>query len=104
MSADSASHSLAALLAMKARVPENVVHRQFAAETVILNLDTGLYHGLNVTGGRMMEVLDRSPNGGGRRRAACAGVRAGTQRDAARRRRVLQPLAERNLLLLEPVV
>ena len=37
-----------------------MVYRAFAAETVILNLETGRYHGLNSTGGRMLELLDRS--------------------------------------------
>jgi hypothetical protein len=41
------------------RVPQHVVFRAFVAETVILNLETGQYHGLNPTGGRMIEVLDR---------------------------------------------
>ena len=39
------------------RVPEHVVYRSFDAETVLLNLQTGQYHGLNATGGRMLEVL-----------------------------------------------
>ena len=39
-------------------VPAHVVYRAFAAETVILNLETGKYHGLNVTGGRMLQLLD----------------------------------------------
>jgi len=43
------------------RVPQQVVYRPFAAETVALNLETGQYHGLNPTGGRMLEVLDRAP-------------------------------------------
>lgn len=42
-----------------ASVPSHVVYRAFAAETVILNLETGKYHGLNPTGGRMLELLDR---------------------------------------------
>jgi phosphoribosylamine-glycine ligase len=42
------------------RVPDNIAYRSFAAETVVLNLDTGKYHGLNTTGGRMLEVLDRA--------------------------------------------
>ncbi|MDQ3720246.1 MAG: PqqD family protein, partial [Actinomycetota bacterium] len=29
-----------------------------AAETVVLNLQTGKYHGLNPTAGRMLEVLE----------------------------------------------
>ncbi len=47
-----------ALLAARARLPEHVVHRGFAAETVVLNLQTGKYHGLNPTAGRMLEVLE----------------------------------------------
>lgn len=48
-----------ALLGAKARVPEHVVYRPFPNETVVLNLDTGTYHGLNPTGGRMLEALER---------------------------------------------
>jgi hypothetical protein len=43
----------------QASIPSHVVYRAFAAETVILNLETGKYHGLNATGGRMLELLDR---------------------------------------------
>ena len=46
-----------ALLDSRARLPEHVVFRSFEAETVLLNLDTGQYHGLNPTGGRMLETL-----------------------------------------------
>jgi hypothetical protein len=48
-----------ALLGAKARVPEHVVYRPFPNETVVLNLETGTYHGLNPTGGRMLEALER---------------------------------------------
>jgi hypothetical protein len=34
------------------------VYRSFAAETVVLNLDTEAYHGLNPTAGRMLAALD----------------------------------------------
>lgn len=47
-----------AILAARVRLPEHVVHRSFAAETVVLNLHTGKYHGLNPTAGRMLEVLE----------------------------------------------
>lgn len=40
------------------RVPGHVVHRRFPSETVVLNLETGMYHGLNHTGGRMLEALE----------------------------------------------
>jgi len=39
------------------RVPEHVVHRAFEAETLLLNLESGQYHGLNQTGGRFLELL-----------------------------------------------
>jgi Coenzyme PQQ synthesis protein D (PqqD) len=39
------------------RVPDHIVHRSFPAETVVLNLQTGRYHGLNPTAGRMLETL-----------------------------------------------
>jgi|SRR5579875_4053576 len=41
----------------RVRIPETVVYRSFAHETVILNLDTGLYHGVNPTGGEILDAL-----------------------------------------------
>jgi hypothetical protein len=49
------------LLAARARLPQHVVHRSFVAETVVLNLRTGKYHGLNVSAGRMLEALESAP-------------------------------------------
>ena len=46
------------LLASRARLPQHVVHRSFVAETVVLNLRTGKYHGLNPTAGKMLEALE----------------------------------------------
>lgn len=46
------------LLELKVRVPQHVVYRAFPLETVVLNLETGKYHGLDPVGGRMLEVLD----------------------------------------------
>jgi hypothetical protein len=45
------------LSAARVIVPEHVVFRSFEAETVLLNLSSGQYHGLNATGGRMLELL-----------------------------------------------
>src|SRR3954454_1637552 len=39
-------------------ISDHVVHRSFEEETLLLNLETGQYHGLNETGGRMLELLD----------------------------------------------
>lgn len=46
-------------LDLRVSVPDHVVYRSFVNETVILNLRTGRYHGLNVTGGRMLKLLER---------------------------------------------
>ena len=48
------------LLASKGSIPEHVVFRAFAQETVVLNLLTGKYHGLDPVGGRLIELLPRA--------------------------------------------
>lgn len=53
-------------------LPQHVVHRSFAAETVVLNLQTGHYHGLNHSAGRMLAALERC----GSARAAAVEVAA----------------------------
>jgi hypothetical protein len=47
------------------RIPDHVVHREFPEETVILNLETGQYHGLNATAGRMLGALATCDSIGG---------------------------------------
>jgi hypothetical protein len=44
----------------KVTVPQHVVYRSFPLETVALNLETGKYHGLNATAGRMLDALERA--------------------------------------------
>jgi len=51
-------------LSARVRMPQHVVHRSFVAETVVLNLNTGQYHGLNPTAGRMLEAIDAAPSAG----------------------------------------
>jgi hypothetical protein len=48
-------------LRARARLPQHVVHRSFVAETVVLNLRTGKYHGLNPTAGTMLEAIEAAP-------------------------------------------
>jgi hypothetical protein len=48
--------------AQRVVLPEHVVHRGFAQETIVLNLRTGLYHGLNATAGHMLETITSSPS------------------------------------------
>lgn len=59
----------------RVRIPRHVVHRHFPAQTVVLNLETGRYHGLNPTAGRMLDAL-----GEGRTVAAAARIVAGHYR------------------------
>jgi hypothetical protein len=44
----------------RVRIPQHVVYRSFSSETVVLNLATGQYHGLNATAGRMFAALEHS--------------------------------------------
>jgi hypothetical protein len=53
-------------------VPPSVVYRNFAKETVVLNLDTGLYHGVNPTGGHMLATVE-----------ACGTIREAAQKLSA---------------------
>jgi hypothetical protein len=53
--------STSSLLASKVKVPQHVVYRSFPSETVVLNLETGKYHGLNATAGQMLDALEQAP-------------------------------------------
>ncbi|MEA2398970.1 MAG: hypothetical protein QOK25_2526 [Thermoleophilaceae bacterium] len=48
------------LIRARVRVPEHVVYRDFGDETVVLNLDSGMYHGLNRTAAVMLSVVGES--------------------------------------------
>jgi Coenzyme PQQ synthesis protein D (PqqD) len=60
--ADEAAQQHESLLAAKVRLPQSVVFRSFPTETVVLNLQTGKYHGLNPTAGRMLQALAQAPS------------------------------------------
>jgi hypothetical protein len=47
------------MLGARLRVPDHVVYREFPEETIVLNLDSGMYHGLNPTASRMLEVVQQ---------------------------------------------
>jgi hypothetical protein len=49
----------ASFLRASVQVPRHVVYRTFPSETVVLNLQTGKYHGLNPTAGAMLAALER---------------------------------------------
>jgi hypothetical protein len=46
----------------RASVPHQVVHRTLASETVLLNIETGFYYGMDETGGRFFEVMSQAPS------------------------------------------
>jgi hypothetical protein len=48
------------LLDVRVLVPQHVVYRSFPTETVMLNLQTGRYHGLNPTAGEMLDAMARA--------------------------------------------
>jgi hypothetical protein len=64
------------LLTSRVTVPEHVVRREFADETVVLNLESGQYHGLNGTAAAMIAALaaGATPGEAARRIAGEAGV------------------------------
>jgi hypothetical protein len=43
-------------------VPNHVVHRRFASETVLLNVQTGIYYGMDEIGARFFDVLRETGN------------------------------------------
>jgi len=42
-------------------LPDHVVFREFAQETVLLDIESGKYFGLNPTAGRMLAALQSTP-------------------------------------------
>ena len=90
------------LLGARVRVPEHVVYRDFGDETVILNLDSGNYHGLNGTAALMTSVLGDSATVGdavARLVEETDQPREVIERDVAR---LCRALAERGLIEREP--
>src|SRR3954454_1950634 len=61
-------------------ISDHVVHRAFEAETLLLNLETGQYHGLNETGGRMLELLEATDGRGREAIERLPGVREAIER------------------------
>src|SRR4051812_45360982 len=81
-------------------VPEHVVRRQFGDETVILNLQTGQYHGVNATAGHMLDLLEATGDAAAvaERVAAESGVAPAVVRDDLAE--LCGQLAERGLIVV----
>src|SRR5437764_14962176 len=91
------------ILDATARIPEHVALRAFEVETLLLNLETGTYHGLNATGARMIEALQDS--GGDVRRSLdrlVEGFDARPEVLAEDLTRLCRELADRGLLEIVP--
>lgn len=82
-------------------VPDHVVYRQFASEMVVLNLETGQYHGLNPTAGRMLEVLSAHESVGEGVRVLASEFRIDFSRISIDVSDLLDQLVERDLVRLE---
>jgi Coenzyme PQQ synthesis protein D (PqqD) len=93
-------------LVTRALVPRHAVYRRFATQTVVFNLHTGRYHGLDETGARMLEVITASPTLG--RAAGTLADENGRPRSQVERELLAfcEELAERGLIELrtEPAV
>lgn len=50
--------------ACRVSVPNHVVHRRFASETVLLNVQTGTYYGMDEMGTRFFNVLRETGDAG----------------------------------------
>ena len=82
-------------------LPEHVVSRAFEQQTVLLNLESGSYHGLNRVAARMLEASAQAPTP----RAAIAALAAEydqpesvIEHDLAE---LLQGLADRGLVVAD---
>jgi Coenzyme PQQ synthesis protein D (PqqD) len=82
----------------QALVPRHVLYRRFATQTVVFNLHTGRYHGLDETGGRMLELIAATPTLA--RAAAAFAEESGRPRSQVERELLAfcEKLAERGLI------
>jgi hypothetical protein len=85
----------------RVRIPDAVVYRAFAHETVILNLETGLYHGVNPTGGQVLDALVESGSIEGAVAALAARYQASPAEVRGDVHAFCRALIERGLLVVE---
>jgi hypothetical protein len=99
---DKASSTVAPASEERVVIPTHVVHRRFPTETVVLNLRTGKYHGLNATAGEMLEQLADTGSIG--RTAASIAAEYGREvvEVEVDLRDLVEALAERGLIEIEP--
>ena len=83
-------------------IPKHVVFRTFVEETVVLNLESGRYHGLNRTAGRMLELLGELGDMDAATNALADETGEPSSRVGADLKAFCESLAERGLIVLEP--
>jgi hypothetical protein len=82
-------------------MPQHVVYRSFPSETVVLNLESGKYHGLNSTAGKMLEEMERAASVGEAAATAAAAFECPQEQIEADMRELCQALLERGLLEID---
>lgn len=87
-----------ALLGARITIPEHVVRRRFAEETVALNVRTGRYHGLNGTAAAMLDGLERGESPAAVADAVARSAGADPARVRADLVALVRELAERDLV------
>jgi hypothetical protein len=92
----------AAVPPTRVTIPQHVVFRTFVEETVVLNLESGRYHGLNPTAGRMLELLSELGEVDAVAERVADETGAPTNRVAEDLRAFCSSLAERGLIEVEP--
>jgi hypothetical protein len=87
---------------IRVKIPQHVVFRAFVEETVVLNLESGRYHGLNPTAGRMLELLGEMGEVEAVAERMAGETGAPSSRVADDLREFCSSLAERGLIEVEP--
>jgi Coenzyme PQQ synthesis protein D (PqqD) len=90
------------ILTQRIAIPEHVVHRSFVQETVVLNLSTGRYHGVNRTGGRILELLAEDSRAAEAARRLALEARRDEEETAREVAAFLQDMLSRGLVELVP--
>jgi hypothetical protein len=86
----------------RVKIPSHVVFRSFVEETVVLNLESGRYHGLNRTAGRMLELLGEHGDIDTVTDTLAGETGEPSERVGADLKALCESLAERGLIVLEP--
>jgi len=85
---------------MRVRLADHVAARRFEREFVLLNLETGQYHGLDETGALFLQALEDTEDTEQAVRALAASTGVAADRLGLDLRTFCDDLAERNLIEL----